>query len=157
MTNSTTNDTDWRKQQAKLYLSEVRIHGMKLQEIEEQIETLRCNIKAINYSKDTVTGGSSKDGLERSVLAMIDSKEQLETIRAQHLQMQADANMLILKVDNWLYREILRSYYVNGESVSGISKRLSYSTRYIEKQRSVALSEFGQFLDVKELGVISAL
>lgn len=149
--------TDWRKEQAKLYLIGVRINGLKLKEIEEQIETLSDNIKAVNYSKDNVTGGSSKDGLERSVLALIDSKEQLETMRAQHLQMQADANMLILKLDDWLHREVLRSYYINCERTDEIASRVGYSKRHIDEQRNKALEKFGEYLDEKELGVISAL
>lgn len=134
--------TDTR--QAKAYLWRVRDAERELKRLEEEYEQAKADIlhlKAIQYDANKVTGGKIGD-LSDAIAAIEGYMERLREQWGKLIALRDEAKVLIERIEDGRYREVLSRRYLRGQSLEAIAVEMGYNYRWIQRLHRRAVAEF---------------
>lgn len=115
-----------------------------LEQTLEELESNLDNVKAIQYSKDKLQGGSLQD--DTNIIEKIDKIIEVENIiKGKLLELktfQANLILEILKLNNTDEKNLLQARYIMNLTWEEISKELDYSLTQIHRIHRKALENF---------------
>lgn len=129
---------------AKEYLWRVRDAERDLKRLEQEYEQAKADIlhlKAIQYDADKVTGGKIGD-LSDAIAAVEGYMERLNAQWDKLIALRKEAKVLIERIADGRYREVLTRRYLQGQSLEKIAVDLRYSYRWIKRLHGRAMGEF---------------
>jgi len=129
---------------AKEYLWRVRDAERELKRIEQEYEQAKADIlhlKAIRYDTDKVTGGKTCD-LSDAIAAIEGYMERLNAQWDKLIVLRKEAKVLIERIADGRYRDVLTRRYLQGQSLEEIAVDLRYNYRWIKRLHGRALGEF---------------
>lgn len=107
-----------------------------LEQTLEELESNLDNVKAIQYSKDKLQGGSLQD--DTNIIEKIDKIIEVENIiKGKLLELktfQANLILEILKLNNTDEKNLLQARYIMNLTWEEISKELDYSLTQIHRK-----------------------
>lgn len=131
------------------YLKPIKSCTLEIQSAKRELQSLRSDItslSAIDYSKDRVSGGGIKAGLEASIAKMLESEAKcLEKTNAL-IQLREEARKHIECLQCVEGKIALMQEYVNGMSFKGVVSFIGYSKTQVQSYKKEALIELGQEL-----------
>ena len=131
---------------AKEYLEYVRSLDIRLRMKDAQISQLQrdiCCIRALDYTKDRISGGSPVDISDK--IARLD-----ELIREANeewdelIEMREQAKTLISKLESATQQEVLTKRYIQNKRWEQIAVELNITWRHTFRIHRAALKEFSQ-------------
>ncbi len=131
---------------AKEYLEYVRSLDIRLRMKDSQISQLQrdiCCIRALDYTKDRISGGSPVDISDK--IARLD-----ELIREANdewdelIEMREQAKTLISKLESATQQEVLTKRYIQNKRWEQIAVELNITWRHTFRIHRAALEEFSQ-------------
>lgn len=128
---------------AKEYLWRVRDAERDLKRLEQEYEQAKADIlhlKAIQYDADKVTGGKIGD-LSDAIAAVEGYMERLNAQWDKLIALRKEAKVLIDRIADGRYREVLTRRYLQGQSLEEIAVDLRYSYRQVNRIHGCALRE----------------
>ena len=134
--------TDTR--QAKAYLWRVRDAERELKRLEEEYEQAKADIlhlKAIQYDANKVTGGKIGD-LSDAITAIEGCMERLNEQWGKLIALRDETKVLIERIVDGRYREVLSRRYLRGQSLEAIAVEMGYNYRWIQRLHRRAVAEF---------------
>lgn len=129
---------------AKEYLWRVRDAERDLKRLEQEYEQAKADIlhlKAIQYDADKVTGGKIGD-LSDAIAAVEGYMERLNVQWDKLIALRKEAKVLIERIADGRYREVLTRRYLQGQSLEKIAVDLRYNYRWIKRLHGRAIGEF---------------
>lgn len=129
---------------AKEYLWRVRDAERDLKRLEQEYEQAKADIlhlKAIQYDADKVTGGKIGD-LSDAIAAVEGYMERLNAQWDKLIALRKEAKVLIERIADGRYREVLTRRYLQGQSLEKIAVDLRYNYRWIKRLHVRAIGEF---------------
>ena len=129
---------------AKEYLWRVRDAERDLKRLEQEYEQAKADIlhlKAIQYDADKVTGGKIGD-LSDAIAAVEGYMERLNVQWDKLITLRKEAKVLIERIADGRYREVLTRRYLQGQSLEKIAVDLRYNYRWIKRLHGRAIGEF---------------
>lgn len=129
---------------AKEYLWRVRDAERELKLLEQEYEQAKADIlhlKAIQYDADKVTGGKIGD-LSDAIAAVEGYMERLNAQWDKLIALRKEAKVLIDRIADGRYREVLTRRYLQGQSLEKIAVDLRYNYRWIKRLHGRAIGEF---------------
>ena len=129
---------------AKEYLWRVRDAERDLKRLEQEYEQAKADIlhlKAIQYDADKVTGGKVSD-LSDAIAAIEGYMERLNAQWDKLIALRKEAKVLIERIADGRYREVLTRRYLQGQSLEKIAVDLRYNYRWIKRLHGRAIVEF---------------
>lgn len=129
---------------AKEYLWRVRDAERDLKRLEQEYEQAKADIlhlKAIQYDADKVTGGKIGD-LSDAIAAVEGYMERLNAQWDKLIALRKEAKVLIDRIADGRYREVLTRRYLQGQSLEKIAVDLRYNYRWIKRLHGRAIGEF---------------
>lgn len=130
--------------QAKAYLWRVRDAERELKRLEEEYEQAKSDIlhlKAIQYDANKVTGGKIGD-LSDAIAAIEGYMERLREQWGKLIALRDEAKVLIERIEDGRYREVLSRRYLRGQSLEAIAVEMGYNYRWIQRLHRRAVAEF---------------
>lgn len=129
---------------AKEYLWRVRDAERDLKRLEQEYEQAKADIlhlKAIQYDADKITGGKIGD-LSDAIAAVEGYMERLNAQWDKLIALRKEAKVLIDRIADGRYREVLTRRYLQGQSLEKIAVDLRYNYRWIKRLHGRAIGEF---------------
>lgn len=128
---------------AKEYLSQIRTTELKIQHLEERLESLRYFGGAIQYDAPQVLH-SPTNALEARMADLVDMERDLLEEKYQLEQMRVKITREIHELDEPKYINLLYLRYVKGQRFEQIAAQMQYDydwTRHLHKQALLAFAE----------------
>ena len=131
---------------AKEYLEYVRSLDIRLRMKDSRISQLQrdiCCIRALDYTKDRISGGSPVDISDK--IARLD-----ELIREANeewdelIEMREQAKVLIAKLESATQQEVLTKRYIQNKRWEQIAVEMNITWRHTFRIHRAALEEFSQ-------------
>jgi hypothetical protein len=129
---------------AKEYLWRVRDAERDLKRLEQEYEQAKADIlhlKAIQYDADKVTGGKIGD-LSDAIAAVEGYMERLNAQWDKLIALRKEAKMLIERIADGRYREVLTRRYLHGQSWEQVAVDMGYDYYHVHKLHGRALKIF---------------
>ncbi|WP_314331142.1 hypothetical protein [Selenomonas noxia] len=129
---------------AKEYLWRVRDAERDLKRLEQEYEQAKADIlhlKAVQYDADKVTGGRIGD-LSDAIAAIEEYMERLNAQWDKLIALRKEAKVLIERIADGRYREVLHRRYLQGQTLEEIAVDLRYNYRWIKRLHGRAMGEF---------------
>lgn len=129
---------------AKEYLWRVRDAERDLKRLEQEYEQAKADIlhlKAVQYDADKVTGGRIGD-LSDAIAAIEGYMERLNAQWDKLIALRKEAKVLIERIADGRYREVLHRRYLQGQTLEEIAVDLRYNYRWIKRLHGRAMGEF---------------
>ena len=130
--------------QTKAYLWRVRDAERELKRLEEEYEQAKADIlhlKAIQYDANKVTGGKIGD-LSDAITAIEGCMERLNEQWGKLIALRDETKVLIERIVDGRYREVLSRRYLRGQSLEAIAVEMGYNYRWIQRLHRRAVAEF---------------
>lgn len=130
--------------QAKAYLWRVRDAERELKRLEEEYEQAKADIlylRAIQYDADKVTGGKIGD-LSDAIAALEGYAERIAVQWDKLIALREDAKVLIERIADGRYREVLTRRYLQGQSFEQAAVGMGFDYRWTRRLHGRALNEF---------------
>lgn len=129
--------------------NDLRALRSKIACLEAQAETAReeyIELRATAYDGIRVQGGKPSERLVNAVLRWADLDAEIKRLREQErwAHIALDEAMKPLTVAQ---REVLKLYYFEGVSVSGIAELLDYSSWWVKTAKRTGLEEVARFFE----------
>lgn len=96
-----------------MILDDIRNLKEDIDELQMKIDTFGT-VGAIRYDKEVVQTSPSGDSLEKSVIRLIEDKENLEHLKKEHAEMCANVNLSLYTERQ---REFINLYYFQAHSI----------------------------------------
>ncbi len=104
------------------------------------------SLPSIRYDKENVQV-SHENQLEQNVIRLVTAKQKLEDLIVKYTEKYIKITKQIDLMENPMYREILKEYFVENRRIHQIADRLHYSEKYVYNCFESALITFeNQFL-----------
>lgn len=129
---------------AKEYLWRVRDAERDLKRLEQEYEQAKADIlhlKAIQYDADKVTGGKIGD-LSDAIAAVEGYMERLNAQWDKLIALRKEAKVLIERIADGRYREVLTRRYLHGQSWEQVAVDMGYDYYHVHKLHGRALKIF---------------
>lgn len=139
---------------AKDYLSPVRLIELQIQSIRKEINQLRNNItsiRAIDYSKDKVSGGRTSVGIEASIAKFLDVAKEKEAKIEQLTQQYCEVSTMIDSLTEVIGAIILRYEYLLGLPTKEVYRIVGYGETQGDRYKKLALIELGKRVGQSEV------
>lgn len=134
---------------AKDYLRPVKFIEKQIQSIEKEISQLHSNItsiRAIDYSKERVSGGGMHVGIENSVARFLDTAKEKDANIEQLTKQYCEASTMIDSLTENIGAAILRYEYLVGLTTEAAYDIVGFSESQSKRYRKKALEELGQMV-----------
>lgn len=134
--------------EAKEYLQQVRKVKSRINDLKEEIETMKelaVSIGAISQG-EKVMSSASQDKMADIICKIEDRVAELKTNMTEYIQLRAEVMATISKVDNDDYQQILYKRYCQMKKWEEIALEMSYSWRWVIKLHGRALEEVDKII-----------
>lgn len=131
---------------ARNYLKPICRYRIRINVLKERIETLRGDLytlRAVDYSKERLSGGGTPSGIDGGIATLVDAEAAALAEMAELVTKKERAVSLINELPDLDWRNILTHAYVNGYENQEIADRLGFSESRVKQLRTKALYEFG--------------
>ena len=131
---------------AKQELDRVRNALAEYENLIDEQETLRAKIiyKGVNL-KERTSGGARLD-MSDGVTELVNLTAHIERSLDRWAKNYATAQETINGIDDSIYRQVLRSYYLDGKNLSAIAYQLQYTKGHIKKLKREALKAYASVM-----------
>ncbi len=126
---------------AKEYLKQYRRLSDDIDSKKEQVERLRELAKGVSRSAETGISGRISDRVGRMVAKILDLENELCCQIRRQLELKAEIEGAIAKVDDPTLRQLLTFRYISGDEWEQIAKSMNYSIRQIYRLHGKALQK----------------
>lgn len=134
---------------ARSYLKPICRYKIRIDVLKERIETLRGDLytlRAVDYSKERLSGGGTPSGIDGGIATLVDAESAALAEMAELVTRKETAVSIINELPDMDWKNILTHAYVNGYDNQEIADRISLSVDRVKQLRRDALYEFGKRL-----------
>lgn len=134
---------------ARDYLKPICRYKIRIDVLKERIETLRGDLytlRAVDYSKERLSGGGTPSGIDGCIATLVDAESAALAEMAELVTRKETAVSIINELPDMDWKNILTNAYVNGYDNQEIADRISLSVDRVKQLRRDALYEFGRRL-----------
>lgn len=134
---------------ARDYLKPICRYRIRIDVLKERIETLRGDLytlRAVDYSKERLSGGGTPSGIDGGIATLVDAESAALAEMAELVTRKETAVSIINELPDMDWKNILTHAYVNGYDNQEIADRISLSVDRVKQLRRDALYEFGRRL-----------
>lgn len=134
---------------ARDYLKPICRYRIRIDVLKERIETLRGDLytlRAVDYSKERLSGGGTPSGIDSGIATLVDAESAALAEMAELVTRKETAVSIINELPDMDWKNILTHAYVNGYNNQEIADRISLSVDRVKQLRRDALYEFGRRL-----------
>lgn len=131
---------------ARDYLKPICRYRIRIDVLKERIETLRGDLytlRAVDYSKERLSGGGTPSGIDGGIATLVDAESAALAEMAELVTRKETAVSIINELPDMDWKNILTHAYVNGYDNQEIADRISLSVDRVKQLRREALYEFG--------------
>lgn len=135
---------------ARNYLKPICRYRIRIDVLKERIETLRGDLytlRAVDYSKERLSGGGTPSGIDSGIATLVDAETAALAEMAELVIRKETAVSLIDELPDLDWRNILTGAYVDGYNNQEIADRIGFSESRVKQLRTKALYEFGRRLE----------
>ena len=135
---------------ARNYLKPISRYSVRINVLKERIETLRCDLytlRAVDYSKERLSGGGTPSGIDGGIATLVDAESVALAEMAELVVRKETAVSIINGLPNMDWKNILTYAYVDGYGNKEIADRIYLSEDRVKQLRREALYEFGKRLE----------
>ena len=128
------------------YLKPICRYRIRIDVLKERIETLRGDLytlRAVDYSKERLSGGGTPSGIDGGIATLVDAESAALAEMAELVTRKETAVSIINELPDMDWKNILTHAYVNGYDNQEIADRISLSVDRVKQLRREALYEFG--------------
>ena len=124
---------------AKEYLKQYRRLSDDRESKKEQLDRLRELAKGVSRPERPGSSGRISDKVGRTVAKILDLENKLCGQISRQLELKAEIEGSIAKVDDPMLKRLLTFRYINGDEWEQISESMNYSVRQIHRLHGKAL------------------
>lgn len=138
---------------ARDYLKPICRYRIRIDVLKERIETLRGDLytlRAVDYSKERLSGGGTPSGIDGGIATLVDAEAAALAEMAELVTRKETAVSLINELPNMDWKNILTYAYVDGYDNQEIADRIRFSVDRVKQLRREALYEFGRSLENRQ-------
>ena len=138
---------------ARDYLKPISRYSVRINVLKERIETLRGDLytlRAVDYSKERLSGGGTPSGIDGGIATLVDAESVALAEMAELVVRKETAVSIINGLPNMDWKNILTYAYVDGYENQEIADRISLSVDRVKQLRRDALYEFGRRLENRQ-------
>lgn len=131
---------------ARDYLKPICRYRIRIDVLKERIETLRGDLytlRAVDYSKERLSGGGTPSGIDGGIATLVDAESAALAEMAELVTRKETAVSIINELPDMDWKNILTHAYVNGYDNQEIADRISLSVDRVKQLRREALYKFG--------------
>lgn len=131
---------------ARDYLKPICRYRIRIDVLKERIETLRGDLytlRAVDYSKERLSGGGTPSGIDGGIATLVDAESAALAEMAELVTRKETAVSIINELPDMDWKNILTHAYVNGYDNQEIADRISLSVDRVKQLRREALYAFG--------------
>lgn len=131
---------------ARNYLKPICRYGIRIDVLKERLETLRGDLytlRAVDYSKERLSGGGTPSGIDGGIATLVDAESAALAEMAELVTKKETAVSIINELPDLDWRNILTGAYVDGYNNQEIADRIKLSESRVKQLRPKALYEFG--------------
>nr|DAL94835.1 MAG TPA: Protein of unknown function (DUF722) [Caudoviricetes sp.] len=131
---------------ARNYLKPICRYRIRIDVLKERIETLKGDLytlRAVDYSKERLSGGGTPSGIDGGIATLVDAESAALAEMAELVTRKETAVSIINELPDMDWKNILTHAYVNGYDNQEIADRISLSVDRVKQLRREALYEFG--------------
>ena len=131
---------------ARNYLKPICRYRIRIDVLKERIETLKGDLytlRAVDYSKERLSGGGTPSGIDGGIATLVDAETAALAEMAELVTRKETAVSIINELPDMDWKNILTHAYVNGYDNQEIADRISLSVDRVKQLRRDALYEFG--------------
>ena len=131
---------------ARNYLKPICRYRIRIDVLKERLETLRGDLytlRAVDYSKERLSGGGTPSGIDGGIATLVDAETAALAEMAELVTRKETAVSLINELPDLDWRNILTHAYVNGYENQEIADRIDFSESRVKQLKTKALYEFG--------------
>lgn len=142
---------------ARNYLKPICRYRIRIDVLKERLETLRedlYTLRAVDYSKERLSGGGTPSGIDGGIATLVDAESAALAEMAELVTRKETAVSLINELPDLDWRNILTHAYVNGYENQEIADRLDFSESRVKQLRTKALYEFGVRLNKQQKTIL---
>lgn len=138
---------------ARNYLKPICRYRIRIDVLKERIETLKGDLytlRAVDYSKERLSGGGTPSGIDGGIATLVDAEAAALAEMAELVTRKETAVSLINELPNMDWKNILTYAYVDGYDNQEIADRIRFSVDRVKQLRREALYEFGRSLENRQ-------
>lgn len=138
---------------ARNYLKPICRYRIRIDVLKERIETLKGDLytlRAVDYSKERLSGGGTPSGIDGGIATLVDAEAAALAEMAELVTRKETAVSLINELSNMDWKNILTYAYVDGYDNQEIADRIRFSVDRVKQLRREALYEFGRSLENRQ-------
>lgn len=105
-------------------------------------------LKSVDYgSVRSSHGGGSRGPVERAVMALTSYDDQIATAIEKLTKARIEAENMIAMLDDGIDRDIMRRYYINGETIDSVAAAIHYEPLTVKRRKKKALDYIDSILE----------
>lgn len=138
---------------ARTCLKPIRRYSVRINVLKERIESLRGDLytlRAVDYSKERLSGGGTPSGIDGGIATLVDAESVALSEMAELVVRKETAVSIINGLPNMDWKNILTYAYVDGYENQEIADRIKFSVDRVKQLRREALYEFGRRLENRQ-------
>ena len=131
---------------ARNYLKPICRYRIRIDVLKERIETLRGDLytlRAVDYSKERLSGGGTPSGIDSGIATLVDAESAALAEMAELVIRKETAVSIINELPDLDWRNILTGAYVDGYNNQEIADMIRFSESRVKQLKTKALYEFG--------------
>ena len=133
--------TEWKAEQAAVWLRHLRDMKHDIDRLHDEIEVQRSLAlpKGVDYSRPVVAASPRADAIPDAVARLEDSIAGYVSELDAYIGEKGEARDCLMLLDDSRHRAVLILYYLNGHSWEGVGERMGYDPNYCRELRNDAL------------------
>ena len=132
---------EWKAEQARKYFKHVRELRSLERLYRNSIDTVREIVRGIDYSRPVVSHSPYPDAIPDAVIQLEALENRYAIALSELAAERTRAELIIDKLGDVRYREVLTYYYLNGLPWRTVAEKMNYEIRSCTRLAREALSE----------------